>query len=159
MWARAELLDCMRKPHMSLTLNTSKTAVFAGAAQGFGMWLKLCAFSCWCVWQSASFAQDNAFTGQWQGVWHIGMSSGKVMLTLTQNASGVIAFTNMPGFGNGDTVLQKTTVESQSLMLSVQSEHSTTLTARLLLKPDGQTLEGMGQYAGAGVKLELLKSD
>jgi hypothetical protein len=144
---------------MALTVNTRKTAVFANAAHGFGMWLKLCVFSCLCVWQSSSFAQDNAFTGQWQGVWHIGMSSGKVMLTLTHNAPGVIAFTNMPGFGNGDTVLQKTTVDSQSLMLSVQSERGTTLTARLQLKPSGHTLEGMGQYAGASVKLELLKSD
>ncbi len=144
---------------MALTQNTFKTTRLAGSGQGFGVWLKLCVLSCWCVWQSTCFAQDKAFIGQWQGVWHIGMSSGKVMLTLSQDAPGVIAFTNMPGFGNGDTVLQKTAVEAQSLMLSVQSEHSTTLTARFQFKPGGHTLEGMGQYAGAGVKLELHKSD
>lgn len=154
MWARAKQSRANLLNNMTITWNNFTHKWSAPPL----LWRLVVLCGC-CVWQTNCFAQDNAFTGQWQGVWHIGMSSGKVMLKLNDQSQGVIAFTNMPGFGNGENVLQKSTVESQSLMLSVQSERSNILTARLQLKPGGHTLEGMGQYAGAGVKLELHKTE
>jgi hypothetical protein len=118
--------------------------------------------SVWCVaWvcHAVSLAQTTAFAGQWQGVWHIGMSSGKVTMKLDQDAQGAIAFTNLPGFGQEETALQKTMVDKLSLQFAVQNDQSTTLSARLQLNADSNSLKGMGQYAGAGVKLELHKAD
>ena len=107
------------------------------------------------IWHANLLAQTASFAGQWQGVWHIGMSSGKVTMRLDQDAQGVIAFTNLPGFGNEEFSLQKTTTDKQSLLIAVQNEQSNTLSARLQLNDTGNTLQGMGQYAGASVKFEF----
>ena len=154
MWVRVKQSRSSQLKNMAFTLNTFKRNCSAPS-----LLLRLGVLCCVGVWQTACFAQDALFTGQWQGVWHIGMSSGKVMLRLNDPSQGVIAFTNLQGFAHGDTVLQKASVEGQSLLISVQSEQSNVLTARLQRKPNSKTLEGMGQYGGAGVKFELQQVD
>ena len=134
------------------------TMVTTHAAPAWSWWLRCCALCLLGAWLNVATAQEQAFAGNWQGVWHIGMSSGKVVLKLDNTAQGAIGFTNLPGFA-AETVLQKTEVQASWLSLWVQSDNSAQLSARLQLKPSGASLEGMGQYAGAGIKLELHKAD
>ncbi len=48
-------------------------------------------------------ADLSSLNGVWNGVWHIGMSSGKAVLRIEPSGDATIRFTNLEGFN--DTVL------------------------------------------------------
>ena len=109
-----------------------------------------------------AFGQDNGLEllkGSWNGVWYIGMSSGKAVLNMNEKGSCRISFTNLEEFGEDAIEVNKFTLNADNISFSVPSKYSASFQIQLKLKPDGKTLDGSGKFDGAGAKLVFSKSD
>ena len=117
----------------------------------------LLVFHTYSAWAFDSAA--DTLTGQWNGVWYIGMSSGKAMLKFNENGICRITFTNLDEFGEDEIEVNKFILDSDKISFSVPSKHSASFQIQLKLKSDGRTLDGSGKFDGAGAKLVFIKAN
>ena len=104
-------------------------------------------------------ADLSSLNGVWNGVWHIGMSSGKAVLRIEPSGDATIRFTNLEGFDDSDTALKKLVVDDQTISFAAPSQGSVEFTIKLSIKPDGESMEGGGKYSGAGAKLVFRRAN
>jgi hypothetical protein len=114
------------------------------------------------VYSYSGLALENvtdSLKGQWNGVWYIGMSSGKAVLNFNENGICRINFTNLDEFGEEAIEVNKFTLDSDKISFSVPSKYSAFFQIQLKLKPDGKSLDGIGKFDGAGAKLVFTKAN
>ena len=104
-------------------------------------------------------ADLSSLNGVWNGVWHIGMSSGKAVLRIEPSGDATIRFTNLEGFDDSENALKKLVVDDQTISFAAPSQDSVEFTIKLSIKPDGESMEGGGKYAGAGAKLVFRRAN
>jgi hypothetical protein len=114
------------------------------------------------IYTHSSFAFEStadSLKGHWNGVWYIGMSSGKAVLKFNENGICRINFTNLEEFGEDEIEVNKFILDSDKISFSVPSKYSALFQIQLKLMPDGKTLDGSGKFDGAGAKLVFNKSN
>ena len=110
---------------------------------------------------ATSMAADLAeLRGNWNGVWYIGMSSGKARLKLEDTNHGSIIFTNLSDeFGDTDIEITRIAYDGETLTFSVPSKGSALFAVSLKNKREGKLLDGGGKFDGAIAKLVFDKAD
>lgn len=104
-------------------------------------------------------ADLSSLHGVWNGVWHIGMSSGKAVLRIDPSGDATIRFTNLEGFNDNETTLHKFVVDGQTVSFAAPSQVSVEFAIKLTITSDGQAMEGGGKYSGAGAKLVFRRAN
>jgi hypothetical protein len=104
----------------------------------------------------AAAADMTALAGKWEGPWYRGMSSGKAVFEIQDNA-GTIQLTNSETFGDEAKPLKKVEFDGKTLRFEVDGGAGP-LAAALKLNDRGDQMKGMGRYEGFPLRFELLRS-
>ena len=116
-------------------------------------------FGFYSLFSIAADTVTPALQGRWTGVWYIGMSSGKAVMSIDEKGRCRINFTNLDEFGEDAIEVNKFNLDADKVSFSVPSKYSASFQIQLKLKQDGKTLDGSGKFDGAAAKLVFTKSD
>ena len=97
----------------------------------------------------------DGFSGSWEGPWYRGMTSGKMVLQIEADGSGVVEFKNLDNFGNETVELSNVKMSMESYRFSASGEGPGVFVATTELVSEGRLLEGKGEYEGFPIKFKL----
>jgi hypothetical protein len=100
-------------------------------------------------------ASAGDFSGDWQGPWYRGMTSGTMMLQIEADGSGMVEFRNLDNFGEEVVPLSRVNKSNVSFGFSASGDGPGVFVATTKLISGGKVLEGKGEYEGFPIKFKL----
>ncbi len=107
----------------------------------------------WAGCLPSALAAD--FSGNWEGPWYRGMTSGTMVLQIEANDSGMVAFKNLDNFGEEAVELAGVKKTNVSFGFSASGDGPGVFVATTKLISGGKVLEGKGEYEGFPIKFKL----
>ena len=99
----------------------------------------------------------DAVTGQWEGPWYRGMTSGKVKVRI-EGEGGTIQFTNLDNYGDAPHPLTNVAFDGKVLQFRTEGEKGGALTAGLKINEAGNELKGFGKFDGFPLRFEIKRA-
>ena len=107
----------------------------------------------WAGCLPAAVAGD--FSGNWEGPWYRGMTSGTMVLQIEADGKGLVEFRNLDNFGEEAVKLSGVTNDGTSFGFSASGDGPGVFVAVTKLISGGKVLEGKGEYEGFPIKFKL----